>query len=57
MEGRTRMDMGDGTMTVVPDGGYGVNVVRNKAVCRLKHNPEPGCFEVWFPRGTSIFFQ
>lgn len=50
-------DMGDGTMTVVPDGGYGINIVRNNALPRLKNLPEPGCFELWFPKGIGISFK
>ena len=57
MEGRRRMDMGDGTMTVVPDGGYGVSIVRNNATPRLSNLPEPGCFELWCPPGFSIIFR
>ncbi len=50
-------DMGDGTMTVVPDGGYGIDIVRNNALPRLKKVPEPGCFELWFPVGIGISFK
>jgi hypothetical protein len=39
-------DMGDGTMTVVSDGGYGIGIVRNNALPRLSFLPEPGCFEL-----------
>lgn len=57
MEGRRRMDMGDGTMTVVQEGGYGIGIVRNNAVPRLSNLPEPGCFELWFRPGMLLFFR
>ena len=53
-------DMGDGTMTVVPDedGGYGVSIVRNNAVPRLcGSNPEPGCFEFMTVSGLCIIVR
>lgn len=49
-------DMGDGTMTVVYDGGYGIDIVRNKALPRLGGLPEPGCFELWVPSGFTLIF-
>ena len=51
------LDMGDGTMTVVPDGGYGISIVRNNAVPRVKNLPEPGCFELWWPLGFIMSLQ
>ena len=59
MEGRRRMDMGDGTMTVVPDagGGYGVSIVRNNASPRLRRDPDPGCFELWYDLGMIMMIK
>ena len=59
MEGRRRTDMGDGTMTVVPDagGGYGVSIVRNNASPRLRGTPDPGCFELWYGLGMIMIFR
>ena len=54
---RGPFDMGDGTMTVVHDGGYGISIVRNNASPRLSNLPEPGCFELWCPPGFSIIFR
>lgn len=56
---RGPLDMGDGTMTVVPDedGGYGISNVRNNAVPRLSNLPEPGCFELWSPLGFMMMFR
>lgn len=57
---RGPLDMGDGTMTVVPDedGGYGISIVRNNAVPRLcGSNPEPGCFEFMTVSGLCIIFR
>ena len=50
-------DMGDGTMTVVYDGGYGIDIVRNNALPRLGGLPEPGCFELWVPSGFTLIFR
>jgi len=50
-------DMGDGTMTVEPYDKYGVRIVRNNALPRLKNFPEPGCFELWWPKGVGISFK
>ena len=57
MAGRSRMDMGDGTMTVVPDGGYGIDIVRNNASPRLRRNPDPGCFELWYELGMMMMVK
>ena len=57
MRGRNTFDMGDGTMTVNPIGKYGVEIVRNNAVRRLKDFPEPGCFELWSPLGFILSFE
>jgi hypothetical protein len=56
---RGPLDMGDGTMTVVPDedGGYGISIVRNNAVPRLSNLPEPGCFELWSPLGFRMMVR